>query len=214
MKNGGRVNGRNGRSETGGPSAGEGWAVWITGLPGSGKSTVARAVVEGLTRRGFAAVRLSMDERRKQYFPNPDYSAEEREKAYAMFVDEAAFMVRSGKGVVMDGTAPRLEMRRRARRLIPRFAEIFLRCPVGTAMRREAARPEGLVMAGLYEKALRRQKTGEQVAGLGLVPGVDVPFEEDRKAECVIDAGTLSEDEVCSRAVAFVFLWLVDHYGT
>ena len=191
----------------------QGWAVWVTGLPGSGKTSVATALVEGLRRRGFMAVRLAMDERRKAYFPNPSYSAAERERAYAMFVEEAAFLVRGGKGVVMDASAHRRELRRRARRLIPRFAEIHLKCPVEEAMRREAARPEGLVMAGLYQKALDRKATGKDVPGLGVVPGVDEPFEEDEAAECVLDAGALPPEEVVSRAQAFVFLWLMDHYG-
>ncbi len=228
----------------------QGWAVWVTGLPGSGKTSVATALVEGLRRRGFMAVHLSMDERRtyrcgiistprarssgcegcdkmrdmnffsvyaderrKAYFPSPSYSAEERERAYSMFVEEAAFLVRGGKGVVMDASAHRRELRRRARRLIPRFAEIHLKCPVEEAMRREATRPEGLVMAGLYEKALDRKATGKDVPGLGVVPGVDEPFEEDEAAECVIDAGALPPEEVISRAQAFVFLWLMDHYG-
>lgn len=189
-----------------------GWAVWITGLPGSGKSTVASAVVATLVRRGFAAVHLSMDARRKAYMPAPDYSPDERNRAYAMFVDEAAFLTRGGKGVVMDATAPLLAMRRRARALIPRFAEIHLRCPVQEAMRREAARPEGLVMAGLYEKALRRKTEGVATPGLGDVPGVDVPFEEDAEAELTIDVGDMSPQETISRASAFVFLWLMDSY--
>jgi len=200
-------------AQQGGHSRNDGWAVWITGLPGSGKTTVAKAVVEGLTRRGFAAVHLSMDERRKVYTPHPVYSPEERERAYAMFVDEAAFLARGGKGVVMDATAPRLAMRRRARALIPRFAEIHLRCPVREAMRREAARPEGLVMAGLYEKALRRKAEGTQTPGLGAVPGVDEPFEEDDKAELVVDAAAIGPEEAARRASAFVFLWLMDSYG-
>lgn len=195
------------------PPLDDGWAVWITGLPGSGKTTVAKAVVANLTRRGFSATHLSMDERRKAYTPSPEYTPEERDRAYAMFVDEAAFLVRGGKGVVMDATAPRLAMRRRARALVPRFAEIHLRCPVKEAMRREAKRPEGLVMAGLYEKALLRMEKGIPTQGLGAVPGVDVPFEEDENAELVLDVGELGPEEAISRATAFVFLWLMDRYG-
>jgi len=195
------------------PPLDHGWAVWITGLPGSGKTTVAKAVVTNLTRRGFPAVRLSMDERRGSYTPEPEYTAEERDRAYAMFVDEAAFLVRGGKGVVLDATAPELAMRRRARALIPRFAEIHLRCPMEEAMRRETERPEGQVMAGLYEKALLRKEKGIVTPGLGAMPGVDVPFEEDGKAELIIDALELTPEETISRATAFVFLWLMDRYG-
>ena len=55
----------------------------------------------------------------------------------------------------MDGTAPKLFMREYIRKLVPYFAEIYIRCPLETAMHREANRQDGLVMADLYKKALK-----------------------------------------------------------
>ena len=63
-------------------------------------------------------------------------------------------------------------------------------CDLEEAMRREAGRPEGLVMADLYAKALKRRRTGEQFEGLGEVIGVDVEFEVDPGAEFIIDNTT------------------------
>lgn len=185
-----------------------GFAIWVVGLPGSGKSTLAKAVHARLLEHGHDAVLLQMDARRKAYFPNPTYSAEEREQAYAMFIDEAATLVEQGRAVVMDGTAYRAAMRREARKCIARFAEILVRCDVREAMRREASRPKGLVMAGLYRKALERQETGKQFDGLGDVVGVDVPFEEDSGAEFMIDNTTLSKAETRAAVVAFLDSWL------
>lgn len=192
-----------------------GWAVWITGLPGSGKSTLADALAEALRKRLLASggdadrVRvLRMDERRKVYFPEPKYTPEERDEAYVRFVDEAAGLAARGRGVILDGTAHRLRWRRLARERIPRFAEIFLRCSLETAMQREAARPEGLVMAGLYAKALERRRTGAEVAGLGEVVGVDTPFEPDPDAECVLDNDAADPARGAERALAFLERWL------
>ncbi|MBN2141668.1 MAG: adenylyl-sulfate kinase [Desulfovibrionaceae bacterium] len=185
-----------------------GWAVWLVGLPGSGKSALARGLHQELAERGLDVVWLQMDERRKAYFPKPTYSAEEREKAYAMFVDEAAALVAQGRGVLMDGTAYQLAMRRAARQRIPRFAEICVTCPIEEAMRREASRPEGLVMAGLYEKALERKRTGRGFAGLGEVIGVDVPFELDPEAELNIDNTELKKEQTRAIALAFLEKWL------
>jgi adenylylsulfate kinase-like enzyme len=169
------------------PPGGQGFVIWFVGLPGSGKSSVARAVCRALEAQGMEMVSLQMDERRKRYFPRPGYSAEERAQAYRMFAEEGAALAREGKGVVLDGTAHERAMRDYARSLVGRFAEVYVRCPLATAMEREASRPEGLVMAGLYRKALERQATGRQIEGLGQVIGVDVPFEEDPAAECVVD---------------------------
>jgi adenylylsulfate kinase len=185
-----------------------GWAVWVTGLPGSGKSTLADALADRLAASGRDVILLRMDERRKAYFPRPEYSPEEREKAYSCFAAEAADLVAEGRGVILDGTAHRLRWRRLARQRIARFAEIYLRCPLETAMQREAERPEGLVMAGLYAKALERRRTGVEIEGLGDVVGVDAPFEPDPDAECVIDVDAANRETVLESALLFLDRWL------
>lgn len=190
------------------PHAKVGWAMWFVGLPGSGKSSVARAVHQALSDQGRDVVHLEMDARRKVYFPNPSYSAEERARAYDLFVREAADMAAAGRGVIMDGSAHRLAMRRAARERIPKFAEIFLRCPLDVAMARERGRPEGMVMAGLYEKALHRKATGKHYPGLGQVIGVDVAFEEDPAAECVIQSDRLDVSQAREAVLGFCRSWL------
>jgi adenylylsulfate kinase len=185
-----------------------GAALWFTGLPGSGKSTLARAVAEALTARGLPVTWLAMDARRKDYFPNPTYDAAGREKAYGMFITEAAKIAASGRLVLMDASAPKRSMRAKARTRIPKFAEVHVRCTLETAMAREAARPERLVMAGLYAKALERRDTGREFPGLGEVVGVDVAFEEDPTAECVVDAEHLGIEDGRDVVLAFVDGWL------
>lgn len=202
---------------------GGGWALWFTGLPGSGKSTIARAAFQALQAAGRDAAMLVMDERRKAYFPKPAYSAEEREEAYARLAAEAAELAGQGRGVIIDATAYRLAWRQAARALIPRFAEAYVRCPLNEAMRREAVRSleaaqhghsgphgwvRGYVMPGMYQKALERRRTGVAVPGLGQVVGVDVAFEEDPAAECVLDA-LRPVAENAGLVLAFLDRWLV-----
>ncbi len=185
-----------------------GWAVWFTGLPGCGKSTLAKAVGRVLEERGASVIHLEMDARRKVYFPTPTYSPEERTQAYERFIQEAADLVAQGHGVLMDGTAHRLAVRTAARNRIRRFAEVFIRCPLDVAMARERGRPEGLVMAGLYEKALERRRTGREHPGLGQVIGVDVPFEENPDAECVVDGTVMAIDPARDQVLRFLEKWL------
>ncbi|GAU09768.1 adenylyl-sulfate kinase [Desulfoplanes formicivorans] len=184
-----------------------GWALWFVGLPGSGKSSVARGVAEVLWARGKDVVHLQMDERRKVYFPEPTYSPRERARAYEMFVDEGALLAGSGRGVIMDGTAPKVAMRTRARNKIARFAEVYVACPLEVAMQREKNRPQGLVMAGLYAKALERKKNGTQFPGLGQVIGVDIPFEVDEHAECVVDNVSLTLEQAVARVITWFDGW-------
>ncbi|WP_460031457.1 AAA family ATPase [Megalodesulfovibrio paquesii] len=176
--------------------------LWIAGLPGSGKSTIARLVRDSLAARGVDAVHLAMDERRKVYIPQPQYTAEEREQAYALLADEALALQRQGRVVIVDATAHRRAWRealrhRAAARQLP-FLEVIIDVPLGVAMAREAARPQGLVQARLYARALERQRTGRSDPGLGEVPGVDVPFEMSPQA-LVLDGAALSPREAADR---------------
>uniref|UniRef100_A0A7C4EJE5 Adenylyl-sulfate kinase n=1 Tax=Fundidesulfovibrio putealis TaxID=270496 RepID=A0A7C4EJE5_9BACT len=184
-----------------------GAALWFTGLPGSGKSTLARAVQTALKARGVEAVLLQMDARRTHYTPRPTYTARERQEAYRLFVLEAAELAGRGAIVLMDGSGPELAMRDQARQAIPRFAEVHLRCGVATAMAREAKRPDGLVMAGLYAKAIKRKTTGQQFPGLGQVIGVDVPFQVDPGAELVLDAESESVERMAGRVLERFSPW-------
>ena len=200
------------------PTSADGWVLWFTGLPGSGKSTIARAAHTELVGQGRDVTLLVMDERRKVYFPKPAYTAEERKVAYELIAHEAAELAAQGRGVILDATGYRLAMRQEARALIPRFAEVFVRCPLPEAMRREAVRSQGqhrggyAIMPGMYEKALMRKRTGVPVPGLGEVVGVDVPFEEDPQAECVLDA-LLPVPENVARVRTFLEGWLPGYIG-
>jgi len=184
-----------------------GWVIWFVGLPGAGKSAYAQSVYQALQKKGENVRYLSMDERRKAYFPAPQYTSEERAMAYEFFAKEAAEIAEEGTNIIMDGTAPKLFMREYARSLVPRFAEIFVRCPLEIAMYREAHRPEGLVMANLYQKALKRKETGTYFEGLGEVVGVDTPFEENPVAECVIESDQMSIEKGRDRVLAFLTAW-------
>jgi adenylylsulfate kinase len=188
-----------------------GWAVWFVGLPGSGKSSVAECVAQRLREQGWDVFLLQMDERRKAYFPEPQYTDEERARAYELFVDEAAQMVAEGRNVIMDGTAAKLLMRQRAREKIQKFAEVYIHCSLSTAMQRESERPQGKVMADLYAKALKRRETGRDFPGLGQVVGVDVQFEKNPAAELRVenDRDKSLQDSV-DEVMRFLNKWLAD----
>jgi adenylylsulfate kinase len=98
------------------------WAIWITGLPGSGKSVIADKV--GTIMQVQV---LELDEIRKFITPKPSYSDDEREIVYASLVYMAKIMVTSGIPVIIDATANRRRYRDRARAAIPNFAEVYVK---------------------------------------------------------------------------------------
>ncbi len=165
----------------------KGWAVWFTGLPGSGKSKISKIVCEMLTDNGITCERVEMDAIRKLYVQDPEYTDKERDFVYEKLVDFAAECVQNGTNVVIDATAHKLLYREMARKKIKRFIEVMVKCPLSICIERESKRERGLVTAQMYRKALERKEKGTQFEDLGAVIGVDVPDEENPDAEIIVD---------------------------
>lgn len=160
------------------------FAIWISGLPGSGKSTIGRELIKGLNNTDY----LRLDELRKTYVMNPTFTDDEREMVYSRFIDDGVSRIAQGKNVIYDATAHRMLWRLSARSKIDRFIEVYVRCPIDKCIERESARKDGLVQADLYKKAMERKRTGRQFENLGKVVGIDVPYETNPDAEAVIDS--------------------------
>jgi adenylylsulfate kinase len=114
-----------------------GWAVWITGRPGSGKTTIARQVMAALAGRGLTARTVDASTVRR-LVPSMATAAAE-ELVHRAVVCLARLLVEWGVAVVVDATAHRRRWRELARDLIPRFAEIQLVCPPEVCAERERA---------------------------------------------------------------------------
>ncbi|MBN1455454.1 MAG: adenylyl-sulfate kinase [Methanomicrobia archaeon] len=172
------------------------WAVWITGLPGSGKTAVAQRTRSVLEARGISGVTvLELDEIRKFITPNPAYSEEEREIVYAALVYMAKLLVDSGTPVIIDATANRRRYRDRARAVIQKFAEVYIACPLETCMARERVRKAEHAPSGIYRKAEEEEAT---------VPGVNVPYETPLQPEVVVDSERMSVAESAAKVVGFL----------
>ena len=164
------------------------WLIYITGLPGSGKSTIAKDLFELLASEKIEAVYLRLDDIRKEIVPEPHYTEEERERVYQAYAKRGIELVRNGKNVILDATAHRKKWRDMVRAQAENFMEVYIKCDLNICVKRESERKEGLVMADIYKKALERKRTGKDFPGLGEVIGVDVPYEENEGAEVKIES--------------------------
>lgn len=168
------------------------WAIWITGLPGSGKTALARAAAAALKAEGEPVRVLELDEIRKTLTPRPNYSDAERDVVYRALAYLAQLLTEQGVPVIIDATAHRREWRDTARAAIPRFAEVQLVCPSEVCREREQTRPLGHAPRGIYARAGRPGAT---------VPGVDVPYEPALLPELVIDTSKESVADAAARIV-------------
>lgn len=166
------------------------WAIWITGIPGSGKSALARAAAAELAARGYPVRVLELDAIRKTLTPEPRYTDEERDVVYRALGWMARLLTEARVPVIVDATAHRRVWRDLARSAIPRFAEVQVVCPPELARERERTRTEGNAPAGIYQAAGRPGAT---------VPGVDVPYEPAIDPELTVDSARESVADAADR---------------
>jgi adenylylsulfate kinase len=144
-----------------------GAVVWITGLPASGKSTLAARLCARLP-----AVLLDGDEVRT-VLGMTAHDPAARDDFYARLAALAALLARQGLVVVVPATAHRRAHRAHARALAPRFIEVHVRTPLAEAERRDPK--------GLYARA--------RAGAAPELPGVGVSYEPPLEPEIVADGG-------------------------
>lgn len=174
------------------------FCIWITGLPGSGKSTIAGEVKRILQKSGLNVLILNLDRIREVVTPDPRYTKEERDILYRSLVYMGKLLYEeSDKNIIIDATGNRLSYRNLAREMIPEFAEVYIRCPLEACWKREAERKAQYIEQNLYRKAASHQLKG------GL-PGVTAPYEENRNPELEIDSLKLSPHDSAMKIVSYV----------
>lgn len=169
-----------------------GWCVWVTGLPGSGKSVVSEALLLLLEQNGVRAQLLSSDRLRKVMTPQPTYSLEERDVIYGSLVYIAELLARNGVNVVIDATGNLRRYRDQARKQIPRFIEAYLKCPIDVCVERERKRERThFAPRKIYSKALKGRAS--------TVPGIGQPYEAPLNPEIVLDGVSCSPKECAEK---------------
>ena len=170
------------------------WTVWVTGLPGSGKSTIARRLHAKLNSRGVASYVLSTDELRKVITPSPSYSEDERERVYATVVYIAKMLNENGVNVILDATGNLRKYRDLARRELQKIAIVYARCPLEVCIMRERKRRQSYgAPSDIYQKGLNGRST--------TVPGLNVPYEEPLDAEVVVDSNVFGASECADKII-------------
>jgi len=169
-----------------------GATVWLTGLPSSGKTTVARAVADILRCDGRRAEVLDGDELRRTLSGDLGYSREDRHRNVERVGRVAQILARNGVMALVPVIAPYADSRELVRAMHREsrtaFLEVHVAAPVEVCATRD--------VKGLYA----RRAAGE-ISGL---TGVDDPYEEPLAPDLRIDSHTESVDRSVAALLALL----------
>ena len=166
----------------------EGFVVWLTGLPCSGKTTIARLLEKEIRRRGRRVEVMDGDEVRTNLSADLGFSKEDRRRHAARVAFVSRLLSRNGVGVIVALISPYRAFRQHVRETVTNFVEVFVSCPVEACMERD--------VKGMYKKAL----AGE----IKDFTGVDDPYEEPENPEILIDSVSEEPEESAARIIGWL----------
>jgi adenylylsulfate kinase len=164
----------------------QGFTVWLTGLSGAGKSTIANRLEQELIARGRSVEILDGDIVRTHLSKGLGFSKEDRDTNILRIAFVCSLLTRHGAAVISAAISPYAEARAQARAQIGAFVEVYVQCPIEELTRRD--------VKGLYEKALR----GE----LANFTGVSDPYEAPVDPDVTVNTDTETLEESVAKILA------------
>ena len=163
----------------------KGFTIWFTGLPCSGKSTLARKVEEILLERGMNVEVLDGDEVRENLSKGLTFSKEDRDINIRRIGWVAKLLARNGAVAIGAAISPYKNIRDEVRGWHDRFVEIYVKAPIEVLKERD--------IKGMYKKAL----AGE----IQNFTGVNDPYEEPDDPEILIESDKETEEESLTKII-------------
>lgn len=157
----------------------KGVTVWFTGLPCSGKTTIADKVAEILKEKNLKVERLDGDIVRKGLTSDLGFSKEDRAENIKRVTFVAKLLTRNDVTVLATFVSPYIDRRQKTREEIGDFIEVYVRCSVEECIKRD--------VKGMYKKALAGEING--------FTGIDDPYEAPPKPELIVDTDVETLDE-------------------
>jgi adenylyl-sulfate kinase len=165
-----------------------GFTLWLTGLSGSGKTTIAKVIEQELRRRELKVERLDGDIVRQSLTRDLGFSKEDRDKNIERVTFVAKLLTRNGVGVLCAFISPYRERRAKSRREIGEFIEVYVECPLEVCAGRD--------VKGMYSKAF----AGE----IQNFTGVSDPYEAPQNPEITCHTDGETPDESAAKVISYL----------
>ncbi len=166
----------------------KGFTLWFTGLPCSGKSTLAEVVARELKQRGCSVEILDGDIVRTRLGKGLGFSKEDRDENIRRIGFVSGLLAKHGAVAIVAAISPYRAVRDEVRATTPNFIELYVDAPLEVCIQRD--------VKGMYKKALRGQ--------LRNFTGVDDPYEPPIKPELTIKTANQMPSESAACVVAYL----------
>lgn len=166
----------------------KGLTLWMTGLSGAGKSTIANMLYVYLGDEGYSVEVLDGDIVRTNLSKGLGFSREDRETNLLRIAFVCRLLSRNGVIAISATISPYDSIRKKIRDLDPNFVEIFVNAPLQTCIDRD--------VKGLYKKALSNE--------IEHFTGISDPYQPPNDAEIEVHTDTESPEE----SVKNIINWL------
>ncbi|MEE4256744.1 MAG: adenylyl-sulfate kinase [Bacteroidales bacterium] len=167
-----------------------GKVIWLTGLSGSGKTTIAKGIEEVLHREGFVCQVLDGDNIRSGINSNLGFSPEDRLENIRRIAEVSKLFINCGIITINSFISPTEKIRQMAKDIIGEddLITVYINAPVSICEQRD--------VKGLYKKA-REGKIHD-------FTGVDTPYDPPEKADVEVQTDSMSPGESVERILEYV----------
>ena len=163
-------------------------AIWLTGIPGSGKTTISNLLKDYLQKKNMPVIILDGDEIRKTVSKDLGFSPQDRKEHNRRVIEIAKLLVKNNFTAIIPLISPYRETRDLARKEIPNFVEVYVKASLDTCIKRDPK--------GLYQKA----KNGE----ITNLTGLQSPYEEPQNPELVLDTEKSTPQECLDTMTSYL----------